>query len=96
VSDDRIQIHIPKKPGEPARPGKTLNYAEFGKFAQLNGTVRSEMEACSQWPKFEKRVQEIRLVLRNHFGMSSDPIPYVEGTGYRTLFKISCAPSFHR
>jgi len=113
LSDDRVQIHISKKVGEAPRPGKTLNYAEFGfennktgnpnaawialrRIAELNGTVRSHVEARYEWPKFEKRVQEIRRVLRKHFDISSDPIPYVEGNGYRTRFKISCAPSFHR
>ena len=107
LSDDRVQIHIRKKPAE------TLNYAEFGfmnqttknpsaawialrQIAELNGAVRTATEARVPWVKFEKRVQEIRRVLRKYFQLDSDPILYVEHFGYRAHFKISCGPSFRR
>jgi hypothetical protein len=41
-------------------------------------------------------VQEIRRVLREHFAISSEPLPFVESHGYRAQFKIICSPSFHR
>lgn len=33
-------------------------------------------------------------MLRAHFGISADPIPFVEGTGYRATFRIGCRPSY--
>jgi hypothetical protein len=107
LSDDRVQIHIRKKPAE------TLNYAEFGfqdnrtknpntawialrQIAQRNGIIRTQTEAGVHWVKFEKRVQEIRKVLRNYFKIDRDPIVFVENLGYRAQFKIGCGPSFHR
>jgi hypothetical protein len=47
------------------------------------------------WPKVEKRIPEIRKVLREHFGISADHILFVENGGFRAQFKIRCAPSFH-
>jgi hypothetical protein len=46
------------------------------------------------WSIVEKRIQEIRRALRKHFRISSDPIPFIPGTGYKAAFKISCSPSF--
>ncbi len=45
--------------------------------------------------KFEKRIQEIRRALRKHFRISGDPVPFTKRVGYKTRFKISCAPSFN-
>jgi hypothetical protein len=43
----------------------------------------------------EKRVQEIRAILRRKFGLVTDPVPNVKNTGYRTAFKIGVRPSFN-
>src|ERR1019366_3330445 len=106
LSDERVQIRN-------GANRETLNYAEFGFQDARNGKPNRAWEALrvlaaqrgiigdaatvGKWPEFEKRVQEIRKVLRKHFGISADPIPFVEveGTGYQVLFKISCSPSFH-
>ena len=103
LSDERVQIRN-------GANRETLNYAEFGFQDARNGKPNRAWEALrvlaaqrgiigdaatvGKWPEFEKRVQEIRKVLRKHFGISADPIPFVEveGTGYQVLFKISCSP----
>jgi hypothetical protein len=64
-------------------------------MAEQNGIIRDGAKAGATWAKVEKRIQEIRKVLRKHFRITADPIPFVEGTGYQTCFKIGCSPSFH-
>jgi len=46
------------------------------------------------WSQVEKGAQEIRQLLRQHFGLSGDPLPLAEGNGYRTRFRIVTAPSY--
>lgn len=46
------------------------------------------------WSKVEKRIGEIRRALKGHFGITTDPVPFVRGTGYQAAFKIGCRPSF--
>jgi hypothetical protein len=52
------------------------------------------------WPKVEKRIPEIRKVLREHFGISAVPILFVENGGYLVLtisfWNIPCATKQHR
>jgi len=67
----------------------------FRALAESGGTIRDTPKAEKDWPKLEKRMQEIRRILRNHFGIPADLLPFVAGTGYRAVFKISCNPSFH-
>lgn len=103
VSDERIQLTAGKQT-------ETRNYAEFGfedrrsekpklawvtlrTLAQKNGTLGRPSNG-KNWKTVEKRMQEIRKVFRRHFRLTSDPIPFVDGTGYRTQFKITCASSF--
>jgi hypothetical protein len=64
-------------------------------LAEHRGIIREAKTAGQPWPKVEKRIQEIRKVLLEHFHITADPIPFVEGTGYQALFKISCGRSFN-
>jgi len=64
-------------------------------LAEEGGTIRDGAKISRTWPKVEKRMQEVRKVLRKHFGISADPIPFVKGTGYQARFRIGCGPSFH-
>jgi len=64
-------------------------------LAEQNGVIRDGRALNLGWPKVEKRIQEIRRVLREHFGITADPIPFIENGGYQARFKIGCAPSFH-
>jgi hypothetical protein len=103
LSDERVQIRK-------GASTETRNYAELGfadhrnekpnwawamlrDLAKVRGTMASA-PADQDWPKVEKRMQEIRKVLRNHFAISTDPVPFVKGTGYQACFKIGCSPSF--
>jgi hypothetical protein len=100
LSDHRIQISTQSL-------NETLNYAEMGFIDDRNKTPNTAWKALrelaesggrirtgSNWSKVEKRMQEIRKVFREQFGISDDPLPFVKGTGYRARFKISCAPSY--
>ncbi len=106
VSDERVQILIE------GQPGPTYNYAEMGfedrrgklpnrawvalrALAESNGSIPLK-KGAKDWPKLEKRIQEIRRVLRAHFRLLGDPVPFKKAVGYRTAFRISCAPSFDR
>ena len=63
-------------------------------MAEENGVIRDGRKTGLAWPKVERRMQEIRKALRIHFGIADDPVPFVDGTGYRACFKIGCGPSF--
>jgi len=61
---------------------------------EFDGTISHVGQAERDWPKVERRMQEIRKLLRKHFGISEDPLPYIEGTGYRARFKIARGLSY--
>jgi len=42
----------------------------------------------------QKRAQELRDRLAGYFHIAGDPLPFLEGTGYKSRFKISRSPSF--
>ncbi|HEX7424863.1 MAG TPA: hypothetical protein VF311_13405 [Terriglobales bacterium] len=105
LSDERVQIcngastethnyaelgFADRRNGKPSQAWVTLRA-----MAEENGIIRNGAKTGVVWPKVEKRIQEIRKVLRKHFGITADPIPFVEGTGYQACFKIGCSPSFH-
>jgi hypothetical protein len=103
LSEERVQI----RSGDQT---ETCNYAELGFEDGRKGTPRRawtilQLMAKSEgkvkyvgdttWPAVEKRVQEIRRILRGYFGISDDPIPYVEGHGYSARFKIDRRRSYN-
>jgi hypothetical protein len=63
-------------------------------MAQQNGIIPDGAK-IGDWRKVERRMQEIRKVLRKHFRNSGDPVPFVKNTGYRACFKIGCSSSFN-
>jgi hypothetical protein len=81
--------------GKRGRPKPNLAWVTLRAMAQQNGMIRDGAKAGATWLKVEKRIQEIRKVLRKHFSITSDPVPFVKGTGYQACFKIGCGPSFH-
>jgi hypothetical protein len=104
LSDERVQIRngtktetcnygelgfADRRNGKPNQAWLTLRA-----LAQTRGIIRDAATTGRSWPKVEKRIQEIRKALRNHFGISTDPVPFVEGTGYQACFKIGCSASF--
>ena len=56
-------------------------------LAQGQGTVRKPV-LDKTWPQIEKQIQAIRKFLRRHFNLPGDPVPFVEGEGYRARFTI--------
>jgi hypothetical protein len=80
---------------EDSRSGKpSMAWELLLTLAKERGILRDGRTAGQPWQKVEKRIQEIRKVFRNRFGLTSDPLPFVEGTGYTTRFRISCGPSY--
>jgi hypothetical protein len=107
LSDDRVQIYRRGKAGESLNFAEfgfedkrtkisTSAWITLRELAQANGMIRDETQTRVSWTKLEKRVQEIRRLLRKYFEIAPDPIPYGRGTGYRTKFKVTCGPSFYR
>jgi hypothetical protein len=105
TSEERIQITVAGKSDSP-----TYNYEEFGLFDRRNrrpnlawitlrllaedrGTLK-QSPSGQRWSDIEKRMQELRAHLRKHFGLQDDPLPFVNGIGYRAEFKINCSPSY--
>jgi hypothetical protein len=103
LSDERIHLNV----GECS---ETRNYAEFGfedrrtkkpnlawvtlrALAQKEGIIKQAVNG-QDWRSVEKRIQEIRRLFRKHFELDADPIPFVDGLGYKASFKINCAPFF--
>ena len=69
-------------------------------MAEAGGAIRIAAES-KKWAVVEKRIQELRRVLRQHFRLTDDPLPYTKKTrrnpeefGYRTKFKLGCGPSY--
>lgn len=73
---------------KPTRAWETLRM-----LAQQRGVLRERVGRERNWSMVEKRMQEIRRVFRKHFGLDSDPLPFISGTGYRALFRIDESPS---
>jgi hypothetical protein len=105
LSEQKVQIFKSDK-SEPPQ-----NYAEMGFEDTRNGnpikawgTLRAlavsggvlgtstEERTRSQ---LEKDVQKIRRILRTHFSIASDPLPFEETYEYRARFRISCGESFN-
>jgi hypothetical protein len=106
LSDHRVQIRINGKQTPPANyaelgfaDGRSENpnkaWLTLLLLAEHRGVIKDERSIGEPWPKVEKRIQEIRRILRELFGISTDPLPFVEGAGYQAIFKIRCGPSFH-
>jgi hypothetical protein len=105
LSDERVQIgngtdtetrnysELGFSDGRTGKPNQA--WVILRALAEERGVIRDGMKTGLAWPKIEKRMQDIRKVLRKNFGISADPIPFVKGTGYQARFKIGCSPSFH-
>jgi len=101
LSDERVEIIS-------GNDRQTYNFSELGFEDRRNGTQNSawtmllklaethgEMQQPppgSRCATIQKRLEEIREALRNHFGIDGDPIPF-NGT-YKASFKIGRRPSF--
>jgi hypothetical protein len=104
LSDERVQILNGKcietrnyaefgfQDGRNQNPNRA--WETLRRLGELRGIIKDGTQGRLPWPKVEKRVQEIRRVFREHFRISSDPVPFVERTGYQARFKIYCGPSY--
>jgi hypothetical protein len=57
-------------------------------LAQGAGTIPTAKIQGKQLAQLQKRIEEIRERLRNHFQIATDPIPF-SGTAYQISFKLS-------
>jgi hypothetical protein len=109
LSDERVQITF-------CTQTETRNYEEMGFASKQNGKpvlawaalremaqragVTQIVSDKRKWADVEKRIQEIRKVLRHMFGLTDDPLPFKkkrrgsEDFGYRAKFKVGCRPSY--
>ncbi len=102
LSEHRVQISV-------CGSIETRNYAEWGFEDRRNGKPRAAWKTLSElasgngvlqtaedgkWARIEKRVEEIRKLLRRCFSIEQDPIPFVKGTGYQARFTIGLKPSY--
>jgi hypothetical protein len=76
--------------GKPNQAWETLRA-----LAEKRGVIQDGTAMGRAWPMVEKQIQVIRKVLREHFGIFADPIPFVRRVGYKARFKVGCGPSFH-
>jgi hypothetical protein len=104
LSDERVQIRDgtttetrnygdfgfeDRRNGKPNRAWVMLRA-----LAEKGGVIPNPTKRDQRWSLVEKRIQEIRKVLRAHFNISTDPIPFVKTVGYQVRFKIGCRPCF--
>jgi hypothetical protein len=108
LSDERVQIRNGTKTetcnyaelgfadrrAKRGKPKAKQAWIALRAMAEQNGIIRDSAKTGADWPKVEKRIQQMRKVFRDHFKITADPIPFIEGTGYRACFKIGCSPSF--
>lgn len=104
ISDERVQINNAGKSetcnykefgfgdGRSDKPNRA--WIVLRVLSQTGGVISDGARTNEAWPKMEKRIQDIRKILRSHFGITADPIPFVRKTGYQTSFKISRSPAF--
>jgi len=63
-------------------------------LAASGGSITDTRETRGTWPMVEKRMQEIRKMLRQYFKIAPDPVPFVHGREYRARFKVVVRPSY--
>jgi hypothetical protein len=78
-----------------ARHGRPKAAWETLRALAESGGVIASTRTAADWRKLEKRIQEIRKLLRACFALTGDPVPFVKG-GYRTRFKIGVSASYER
>lgn len=78
-----------------ARHGRPKAAWETLRALAESGGVIAATRTAPEWPRLEKRIQEVRRLLRVYFRLPGDPVPYIDG-GYRTRFTIRLSPSYER
>jgi hypothetical protein len=104
LSDERVHIFTDGKPGNTmnfAEMGFEDRRGEGGKPTQAWQLLKALSRKDGIFPAtgisgqqgIQKRAQKIRHVLCHHFSITENPFPFVEGTGYKTRFKITRSPA---
>lgn len=57
------------------------------------GGVITKTKTAAEWPKLERRMQELRKWLKARFQIDADPVPYLDG-GYRAQFTIGVSAPY--
>jgi len=79
-----------RRTGKPKRAWEILQT-----LAGSEGSMKDAGKTAGRWPVVEKRMQELRKLFRDYFGILDDPLPFIEGAGYRARFKIVRARSYN-
>lgn len=104
LSDERIQVWVAGRPETlnyaefgctDQRNGLANRAWEMLKVLARNEGVipASGRISDKQWPATEKALERLRKLLRRHFGIAEDPLPFRRGVGYQLRCKIGNAPS---
>jgi hypothetical protein len=104
ISDERVQIFVCNAPRDSKNfaemgfedrrgPGGKPNRAWhlLRTLSERDGVIPAT--AISGQQNMQKRAQTIRHQLCRHFHILENPLPFVEGVGYRTRFKITRSPA---
>jgi hypothetical protein len=98
ISDERVEIRIGAQ--RETRNYRELGFEDQRtekpneQWAILQALARQEghfphmARPGKEWAAVAKRIERTRKTLQKHFRIADDPIPYVDGGGYRTRFKI--------
>jgi hypothetical protein len=99
LSDERIQVWIVGRPQtynyaefgcmdrRSERPNQVWRMLRL--LAEAEGALPATARSAQPgWPAMEKQLERLRKVLRRHFQLSEDPLPFKKDTGYRLRCKI--------
>jgi hypothetical protein len=105
TSEHRVQVFVLGRPGrsmnfadmgfEDRRGGggkPILAWALLLTLSQNDGICPAAEISGNQL--IQKRAQELRDHLADCFHIAEDPLPFLEGIGYKSRFKVSRSPSF--
>jgi len=104
LSEERVQIFIRGKAADTKNfaemgfedrrgsGGKPKQAWHLLKALSQNDGMIPAAAICGQ-QAMQKRAQEVRDLLSSRFHITEDPLPFVEGRGYKTRFKISRSPA---
>jgi hypothetical protein len=77
---------------EDRRTGKPSElWAVLRVFGSLPDSTMPNASNSKKWIAVQKRIERTSKALRQYFGITGDPFPYTQGTGYRARIKIRLA-----
>lgn len=107
LSDERIQVWIGGDPqtynyaefgcADRRTGGPNTAWKMLQVLAASHGVIpATSRTAVRDWPAMEKQLQRLRAVLRQHFGLTDDPLPFRRNEGYRLRLQIGRALSLDK